>query len=195
MSVTPPKILLTGSLAAFSPHEIMQWLCHHPGEGMMRFEIPADQVLPRGVAAIEFDNGWLKAIQVEPIVPLSQTPAQQECPGPLKDHIGGLLVAHGTLSPGDLRYALLHQEMLRRQQKFLLLGEVLGQLGLVEPDRLREQLKELGIQTLAALILCRRGRFTVTAGRLMMPYLTISERLDHILLQAAQLSDTRTSDT
>ncbi len=183
------RALLTGSLSFFSPQEVLQWVGHHGGEGLLVFDIPADWRAFHGRLSVHFKEAELVSLRLTDPHSEERSVRKSICSSPAPGTLGGLLVDRKIILNSELRYGLSLQETIGQKQKPPLLGEILQGLGLLSPDSLAGSLKDLAVSYFAELFRCQRGSFAVYRGQLEKPFLPVNERIDHILLRAAYDAD------
>jgi len=183
------RALLTGSLSFFPPLEVLQWIGHHCGEGLLVFDIPSGWRAFHGRLSIHFKNGKVLSLRLDKNSTERRRINRALASEPSSGTLGGLLVERKMIHNSELRYGLSLQETIGRKGSPPPLGEILQGLGLLAPDALAGSLKDLGISYFAELFLCQQGCFAVYQGKLEKPFLPIDERIDHILLRAAHYAD------
>ena len=178
--------LLSGSLAVFQAQEVLQWMMHYPGEGILSFEIPIDQYAEPYRLELHLRRGEVLALhEGSPVRAAQSAPTLQ----PHLGRLGALLVEKELIAPGELRYGLGLQEIVRRRQESSPLGEVLMTLGFLDAEALDGALRDLALRKLAGLLSQASGRFSFRRGSLPPPALPVGQRLDHLLLRVAHLAD------
>ncbi len=193
--------LLTGSLATFQAQDVLQWMGHHPGEGVLVFEIPKGQGSFHGSLGVHIRAGVALSVKTgiaHPSLPGNAGPEPgSSCRAAAPAHalepqigtLGAILLKRRIIASGELRYALALQWMLRHKRSALPLGGLLQRLGLLVPEVLEGVLKDLALHRLAELFDCNNGRFTLFSGSQLPPFLPVGERLDRLLLRVAHLVD------
>lgn len=178
--------LLSGSLAAFQAQEVLQWMMHYPGEGILSFEIPIEHFAEPYLLELELRRGEVVSLREGlPAHASKQAPTLQ----PHLGRLGALLVDRELIAPGELRYGLGLQEIIRRRQEASPLGEVLMTLGFLNAEALDGALRDLALRKLAGLLSQTSGTFHFRRGSLPPPALPVGQRLDHLLLRVAHLVD------
>ncbi len=198
-------IALSGSLAVFSAHEVLQWLVYHVGETVIAFELPEGLEVGRGILSVHVDDGSVRSLKTTGFVPLASaddasppasTPgvAMPTTPAPFlqprRGTLGSVLIEKKLIDPGQLRYALALQRVKREKENVtLLLGEVLIDMDVITSDGLEVALQDLALLRFAELFNCKEGSFNVVPGRQPPPFVKVEERVDRLMLRAAHLAD------
>jgi hypothetical protein len=205
-------LLLCGSLAVFPAQEVLQWLAHHSGEGVLRFDVPAGEAPFHGSLGVHVhdgvvvsvkpgDTGWVARENAKPrfrtagqVKPSEPDPLPQSCvPAaalqPKRGTLGAILLEKNLLTIGQLRYGLAMQRMALRRKAPPRLGDLLEKLGFVSRESIEDALKDLAAFRLAELCCCSEGQFTLLEGGQTEPCLPSGERVQYLLLRAVHIAD------
>ncbi len=172
--------LLSGDLSIFPATQVLQWMTHYPGEGVLTVMRPSGS----WEARIHVRAGEAISLQTRGSAP-EDTPSLV----PRDQALGGVLLKQGSVSLTQLRGGLALQQNLRGAGKGRLLGELLRGTGALDAPALDRALHALALGHLAALFIPSPGRFELRGGGLKPPTLPLNERIDRILLHAACLAD------
>jgi hypothetical protein len=172
--------LLTGSLEAFSPLEVIQWMAYRTGEGVLAFH-SARHDRPCGSVRMHCRDGMALSLSADGA-------ARSASAG--GGRLGVMLVERGSLSLPELRYALAFQR-LSPAGDHRLLGEILLKHRFVSAEELAEGLQALALQCLVEVVSWHSGTFTFHAGGLTPPFLPLGERIERLLLRSAHSIDER----